>query len=322
MCCSIPGVDIVPLGSWQNAPKDAIILGLKDLPLAHTPIVHQHVFFAHAYKHQIGAEQLLQRFHKGGGCILDIEFMTDEKGCRSVAVFSPVAGATGMALGVAAWCYQHLGRAMPGIKPFESEKEMVEEVMPLLKEVSNKKGVSEIYPTVLVMGALGRCGHGALDIARKLGIPESNQIKWDLEETKGGGPFPQILKYDIFVNCILLSKKIPPFLTREMLDTDERNLSLVVDVSCDVNNPDNPLPFYDSATTPQNPVRAVDLSKSSKTLEILSIDFLPSLLPRESSIRFADKMTPYLKRLTKDDPDPVWIRTKKVFEQKVQELCS
>ena len=38
-------------------------------------------------------------------------------------------------------------------------------------------------------------------------------------------------------------------------------------------------------------------SSSSKTLEVLSIDFLPSLLPKEASERFAEKMTPYLKTL-------------------------
>lgn len=44
------------------------------------------------------------------------------------------------------------------------------------------------------MGALGRCGTGACDFARKAGIPEENIIKWDINETKGGGPFPQILE--------------------------------------------------------------------------------------------------------------------------------
>jgi len=32
----------------------------------------------------------------------------------------------------------------------------------------------------------------------------SSIAEWDLEETKPGGPFKQILDYDILVNCILL----------------------------------------------------------------------------------------------------------------------
>ena len=30
--------------------------------------------------------------------------------------------------------------------------------------------------------------------------------KWDMHETQGGGPFEEILQYDIFVNCINLMK--------------------------------------------------------------------------------------------------------------------
>jgi len=38
-------------------------------------------------------------------------------------------------------------------------------------------------------------------------------LKWDMEETAKGGPFREILDVDIFVNCIYLSSRIPPFLT-------------------------------------------------------------------------------------------------------------
>ena len=33
-----------------------------------------------------------------------------------------------------------------------------------------------------------------------------NIAQWDMEETKQGGPFPDILDFDIFVNCIFLSE--------------------------------------------------------------------------------------------------------------------
>lgn len=34
----------------------------------------------------------------------------------------------------------------------------------------------------------------------------SNITEWDIAETKGKGPFAEILEYDIFVNCILLNE--------------------------------------------------------------------------------------------------------------------
>ena len=45
------------------APRHCIILGIKELPEEDTPLVHQHIFFAHAYKGQKGWKETL-----GLGC--------------------------------------------------------------------------------------------------------------------------------------------------------------------------------------------------------------------------------------------------------------
>jgi len=57
------------------------------------------------------------------------------------AVISVVAGGVGMALGIAAWCYQNLGEDMPTISPYESEECLVNQVKSLLKRVAEKKGI-------------------------------------------------------------------------------------------------------------------------------------------------------------------------------------
>ena len=33
-------------------------------------------------------------------------------------------------------------------------------------------GLPEVFPRIIVIGALGRCGKGALEIAHKLGVPK------------------------------------------------------------------------------------------------------------------------------------------------------
>ena len=78
-----------------------------------------------------------------------------------------------------------------------------------------------------------------------------------MAETKSGGPFPEILECEIFINCIYLSQKIPPFITKETLD-GERNLSVIVDVSCDTTNPNNPIPVYTINTTFDKPTVQVE----------------------------------------------------------------
>jgi len=49
------------------------------------PLKHTHVQFAHCYKQQGGWEKVLGRFARGKGTLLDLEFLTDDKG-RRVAV--------------------------------------------------------------------------------------------------------------------------------------------------------------------------------------------------------------------------------------------
>lgn len=70
-------------GSWvKDAPKDAYILGLKELPEEDFPLEHVHISFAHCYKQQGGWEKVLSRWPRGGGTLLDLEFLTDDAGRR------------------------------------------------------------------------------------------------------------------------------------------------------------------------------------------------------------------------------------------------
>ncbi len=95
-------------------------------------------------------------------------------------------------------------------------------------------------PQIIVIGALGRCGRGAVDMCLKAGIPAEKILKWDLEETKAGGPFKEVVESDIFINCIYLNTRIPPFVTLDTLKTPDRKLSVVCDVSADSTNPLTP----------------------------------------------------------------------------------
>ena len=46
------GAEIAPEGAWPEAPEDAIVFGLKELPEDGTPLRHRHIMFGHAYKGQ------------------------------------------------------------------------------------------------------------------------------------------------------------------------------------------------------------------------------------------------------------------------------
>jgi saccharopine dehydrogenase (NAD+, L-lysine forming) len=82
-----------------------------------------------------------------------------------------------------------------------------------------------------------------------------------MDETAKGGPFDEILDVDIFINCIYLSSKIPPFLTASQIQQagKTRPLSVIVDVSCDTTNPYNPIPIYTINTSFKEPTVPVNV---------------------------------------------------------------
>lgn len=194
------GATLVPEGSWPSAPSDHIIVGLKELPEETFPLKHIHVQFAHCYKGQGGWQEVLARFPRGGGTLLDLEFLQDEMG-RRVAAFGFHAGFAGAALAVQTWAHQltdTTGKPLQGVKPFANEGLLVSEVKKDMQAGEKKVGR---VPKCLVMGALGRCGRGAVDLLRKVGVPDENITKWDIQETaQKQGPYSEILESD--VSCL------------------------------------------------------------------------------------------------------------------------
>ena len=49
---SASGCTIAPENAWPDAPDDAVIFGLKELPKDETPLRHRHIMFGHAFKGQ------------------------------------------------------------------------------------------------------------------------------------------------------------------------------------------------------------------------------------------------------------------------------
>lgn len=316
---SIPGVEMVESRTWKDAPKDAYIIGLKELPEETFPLVHDHIQFAHCYKQQGGWKDVLQRFPAGGGTLLDLEFLEDDNG-RRVAAFGYHAGYAGAAIAVEAWAWQitHPGKALPGVKHYDNEHLLNENVKKVMQEAADK--VNRL-PKILVIGALGRCGSGAVALAKNVGIPEENIISWDMAETAKGGPFTEIIESDIFVNCIYLKDAIAPFIDLKSLNSDSaRKLSVVCDVSCDTTNPNNPIPIYSEYSYFSSPTVPVKGLTSEPPISVIAIDHLPSLLPREASESFSGLLLPSLLKLKNRKDENVWTRAETLFKHWVDRL--
>ncbi|KDQ19953.1 hypothetical protein BOTBODRAFT_101260 [Botryobasidium botryosum FD-172 SS1] len=306
------GCTLVENNTWDQAPLTTPILGLKELPVSTTPIRHTHIQFAHCYKNQAGWTDVLGRFAAGGGTLYDLEFLTDANG-RRVAAFGFHAGFAGAAAGALAYSERkNNGRNLGALEPFENEGTMID-------AVREKLGDDAREVKALVIGALGRCGRGAVDLFKKVGLKDDNILKWDMDETAKGGPFQEILDVDIFVNCIYLAHEIPHFVNHDSIRAagSSRRLSVVVDVSCDTTNPFNPVPIYNINTTFDAPTVDVDVGPGNPPMTVISIDHLPTLLPREASEQFSTDLLPSLLELPQRASARVWVEAETLFKEKL-----
>lgn len=283
------GCEVVGAGSWVDAPDGVVVLGLKELPGEPAALRHRHVYFGHAYKGQGGAAELIGRFAAGGGALLDLEYLTDEHG-RRLTAFGYWAGYVGAALAVLA-----------------ARGELKAPLEPTTRAALDDSIRAEQDPTTaLVVGALGRSGRGAVDALAVAGI---SATAWDVAETADLDK-AALLGHDVLVNAVLTSTPVPPFVTDADLDRADRRLRVISDVTCDVTSDCNVLPVYDRITDWDEPVRGL---RQDNPVDVIAIDNLPSLLPREASTAFSADLTP---QLLDFDGDP-WERARGHFDAAV-----
>jgi saccharopine dehydrogenase (NAD+, L-lysine forming) len=295
------GATLVPSGSWVDAPDDVVVVGIKELPEEPAVLRHRHVYFAHAFKGQSDAAAVLERFRAGGGTLSDIEYLTDVQGRRVVA-FGYWAGYVGAALGVL-----HLAGALEA--PLEPMSQ--HDLDALLLSVADR--VAGCRP--VVTGARGRSGTGACDA---LGVAGLLAGRYDQRESTDLGN-RGLLDYDLLVNCVGIREPTPPFLTPEDLDVPRR-LRVVSDVTCDVTSDKNMIQINDAITTWDEPVRTVR-GRSGAVLDVIAIDNLPSLLPREASIGFSEELTVQLLGLADPArPTAPWVAAEVAYRQALTTL--
>lgn len=290
------GATIAPAFSWHDAPPEAIILGLKELNDDGPDLRHRHIMFGHAFKGQPDGPALLARFKRGGGTLFDLENLVDNTG-RRVAAFGYWAGYAGAAVGLMAWSAQQNGIPLGAIGTYNGKDALLGALRAML-------GGNRLR--TIIIGAKGRVGTGAGDLFRALGLPVT---EWDMAETAHGGPFPRILEHEMFVNCILANPGVPVFVPKSAVEAP-RTLSVIADVSCDPGSDYNPIPIYNHSTTFEAPL--VHVTDGPPPLDVMAIDNLPSMLPAESSLDFAEQLLPHLTTLD-DMKSGVWGKAERIF---------
>ncbi|QYK42264.1 MAG: saccharopine dehydrogenase [Paracoccaceae bacterium] len=297
------GCEIAAPNSWPDAPRDAIIFGLKELPEDGTPLPHRHIMFGHAFKGQPAGQVLLRRFAAGGGTLYDLEYLVDASG-RRVAAFGYWAGYAGAAVSLKCWAAQRKGGLCGPVATYAGRDALLADLARDLGDAAR--------PSAIVIGALGRVGTGASDLCTALGVAVT---RWDMAETAHGGPFPEVLAHDIFLNCILARPGCPVFVPASAR-TAPRALRVIGDIACDPTSDFSPVKVYDRVTDWAAPALRVH---DVPPLDVMAIDNLPSLLPVESSADYAAQLLPALRTLGELEGG-VWGRARDTFAQHMARL--
>ncbi len=247
---------------WFNY-KNHIIIGIKELDNIHKLDNHTHIYFSHSYKNQINSDLILNNFKKSNSILYDLEYFLENN--KRIITFGFYAGIVGGGLGILQYLFKNNNKKLQKLNYWQS-----------IYELTCYINLYKTYQTnslkICIIGSNGRCGTGVKNILKLLGIPfvslNKNDSKNNLED------------YDIIYNCINLQENIGTWFDN---NTKFYKNIVIVDISCDYNNVNNPIKIYNNKTTWEEPVYSYN-----EFVDIIAIDNLPSLLPYESSTQFSN----------------------------------
>jgi len=296
-----------------------VLMGVKEVCEESLIDNKSYLFFSHTAKKQPYNRSLLQAVVRKGIRLIDYEYLTDPDGIRVVA-FGRWAGVVGAYNGLRAFGQQS-GRyeLRPAHQCFD------------LEEVHSQLLKVDLGKTRMAVTGGGRVAGGALEILDQAGVaavgPDDFLRKnyehavyarldpWHYTRHKEGSPFdfahfvkhpemyennflPYASRTDLFIACHFWDPASPVLLTREHLAGGELPLSLVADISCDI---DGPIASTIRASTIAAPFYGYDPSTVEETspfgegvITVMAVDNLPGELPRDASSDFGSALADHV----------------------------
>ena len=310
-----------------------ILMGVKEIDKRTFIPGKTYLFFAHVAKKQPHNLEMFRAMAEKKLSLIDFEYLTTDKGQRVVA-FGRHAGIVGAYNGLRA---RGIKTNRFKLKPAYQCHDL-EEMWAGLRLIELKPGLK-----ILITGD-GRVSHGAIEtlgIANVVQVSPDDYLNRDFEvpvfcqigpeyytrHKKGQKfsfshftKFPQeyestFLPYtkvtDILITGHYWDPRSPVFFTREDMKRPDFRISVIADISCDINGP---IPSTLRATTISDPFYAYNpfleieepaFSKSTN-ITVMSIDNLPGELPRDASLEFGKMlMSNALHDLLTDIPSPM-----------------
>lgn len=309
-----------------------ILMGVKEVNIEDLIPNKKYIFFSHTFKKQPYNRELLKAILAKQIQLIDYEVLKD-KNDRRVIGFGRYAGIVGAYNGFLTFGLKHNLYTLKPANLCANRKEVEEEL---------KKVVLPKYMK-LVLSGYGRVGHGAREILELLPIKEVSPEEFlaqdfnepvfahleveDYYRAKDRSPFekevfyknPELFvstfnrylpKTDMYIPCHYWSAQAAFIFTREDLKAENVRLSVVADISCDI---DGPVACTIRPSTISDPIYGYDPILETETdfraenaIAVMAVDNLPCELPLDASDNFGSELIrEVFPALLKDDKDGV-----------------
>ncbi len=292
-----------------------VLLGIKEVPITNLIPNKTYFFFSHTIKKQEYNRALLKAMVAKNIEMIDYEVVKNTGGKR-VLGFGRYAGIVGAYNGLLAYGLKSERYQLKAAHFCANRAAMDFELNKL--KLNNEK---------IVLTGSGRVGQGALETLRKANIKEVSRDEF-LNFTFNEAVFTQLntedyharidgtvfnkfefynqpefyistfkeytKKADIFIAGHYYSDGAPYFFTKEDAKSEKFNLSVIADISCDLNGPivstirassiENPIYGYNPKTATED-----DFMKKGN-IAVMAVDNLPSELPKDASEDFGSNL--------------------------------
>ena len=321
-----------------------VLLGVKEVPIDQLIANKKYFFFSHTFKKQPYNRKLLQAIIDKNIQLIDWETITNLKGQRLIA-FGRFAGIVG--------CYNGLLGYGEKTKKYHLKRAHLCEDRQEMEEELHKLNLPKNFKLVITGG--GRVGKGALEVIEKTNIkkvsPEdflskdfnfpvythlsvkdyvSRNDKKNFDKSvffdNPAGHSSTFMDYaqvaDLYVACHYWDNRSPFIFTRKDMENPNWKISVVADVSCDIDGPvactirpstiTNPFYGYDPKTQ-----KEVDFL-NKKSVGVMAVDNLPCELPKDASLEFGKMFIEHvLQPLTGNDPEEIIYRASETINGKL-----
>lgn len=290
-----------------------VMLGVKEVPIEHLIPNKKYFYFSHTIKKQPYNRKLLKAMLKKNIEMYDHETIVNSKGFRLIG-FGRYAGIVGAYNGFRAWGLKHNTFNLPKAGPLPDQAALIKELndisIPNIKilltgsgKVSN--GAQEMLDAMHIKSVSAEaylsqtfnepvyCKIDVLDYNKRKDGTVIDVFDFFNNPQDYDANFMRFAKVtDYYIAGHFYGDGAPYLYTRDDVKSDDFNIKVVADVSCDV---DGPVATTLRASTIADPIYGYDPEteteidyKDDKAVVVMAVDNLPCELPKDASEGFGD----------------------------------